>query len=232
MAVDWLIQSHVLAARQALYIKVFDVFCFRHAIIARGELNKQHFADKPTLDKLGLKKAQSLAVRELLQIVKKRYFHQFDFISHRHPYFLSAQPPLLPQIFFVNFSHSGEQVALIIAPTKCAIDIELSPISCNISARYFCANECALLAQNTNQSARIRQLLWQARECAAKLDNRLLAQTISADFSDWAAAILQAIASNTKSSNNEMTQITLAYKSANSELTLFFGTNLLGVCKK
>lgn len=77
--------------------------------------------------RLKQKKAQSACVRSLLQITMHRFDIVGEFHDHAHPYYINSNKIR----YFVSFSHSDNQVALIISLTPCAIDIEVNDIKYN-----------------------------------------------------------------------------------------------------
>ena len=89
------------------------------------------------------KKAQSACVRSLLQITMHRFDIVGKFHDHAHPYYINSNKIR----YFVSFSHSDNQVALIISLTPCAIDIEVNDIKYSVVERYFHPNEIYLLTQ-------------------------------------------------------------------------------------
>lgn len=123
---------------------------------------------------------QSQGVRELLAWCLAQFFPTYQLNDTTHPYRLvSPDKPAL----FVSFSHSSTQVALIIAPTPCGIDIELRPISQQIAERFFHTNELSLLnSLSQDKQHATRLTLWQLKECLVKVHNSTLAQVISQDM--------------------------------------------------
>lgn len=146
-----------------------------HCLIATAHISN---ATRPT---------QSQGVRKLLAWCLAQFFPNYQLNDTNYPYRLVSpdKPPL-----FISFSHSQTQVALIIAPTPCGIDIELRPISQEIAERFFHANEFALLNRiNQNKQHTIRQALWQPKECSVKTHNNTLAQVISQDITAFAKSL-------------------------------------------
>ncbi len=131
---------------------------------------------------------QRHTVRQLLSYCLSYYPDYLEFQSDTHPYYLFNHTH--NKKFFVSFSHSRHQVALIIAPTPCGIDIEHSPISQEIVHRFFHSNEIALLdSLPTNTQAFARLKLWQLKESFTKASVTTLSQTLSQDFSQIVATL-------------------------------------------
>lgn len=128
-------------------------------------------------------------VRQLLAYCLSYYPDYLEFQGNTHPYYLFD--PSQNKKFFVSFSHSHHQVALIITPSPCGIDIEHSPISPQIAHRFFHPNELNLLnslSADTQAFARLK--LWQLKESFAKASVSTLSSTLSQDFSDILQNIL------------------------------------------
>lgn len=127
------------------------------------------------------KKHQSQAVRQLLQLTMQQYDLQGILDEGSFPYYIQAD-----QRRFVSFSHSADQVALIIAPSFCAIDIETCTISHRIAERHFHANEQKQLRPDDETA---RRILWRLKECYIKLYQDKLYTGMKRDFSEALAKI-------------------------------------------
>lgn len=127
------------------------------------------------------KALQSKAVRQLLKAVMARYGMAGRFDDSSFPYRILGE-----EARFVSFSHSMDQMALIIANTPCAIDLEIRPISHRIALRHFHANEIQKLH---SQDGSARSLLWRLKECHIKLHQGKLFAGMGEDFSSVLTAI-------------------------------------------
>lgn len=118
-----------------------------------------------------LRQQQRMFVRLLLRalITQEPTLHEYRLMDDKFPYQLKK--PNSPR-FFVSFSHSKNKVALVVSKRKCAIDIELNPVSERVAERYFHnqEKEC-LLALDTTTAQLVRNRLWQLKECFVKLKN-------------------------------------------------------------
>lgn len=143
------------------------------------------------------RQAQRQAVRQLLSDCLSNdaclalYPQKLQLKDDCYPYQLidSHGKPIL----FVSFSHSQDEVALMVASSFCGIDIEQSAISPQIAQRFFHPSELGFLhSLPSSWQAYARLRLWQIKECYAKASLSTLSCTLSQDFS----VILQAILSN------------------------------------
>lgn len=137
-----------------------------HAYIATPDTNKaQH------------KRQQSACVRALLSKTLYKFNITAKLQDTHLPYRLIGG-----RHGFVSFSHSGNQVALIISPTPCAIDIEIHPVSPAIANRYYHPNELMLINQAIAKQSLIAAL-WRIKECWIKLYHGRLHAGLGVDFS-------------------------------------------------
>lgn len=130
--------------------------------------------------RLQQKKAQSACVRSLLQVTMHRFDIVGEFHDHAHPYYIDSNKIR----YFVSFSHSDNQVALIISLTPCAIDIEVNDIKYSVVERYFHPNEIYLLTQfSSTDRQQLINILWRLKECRIKLIQDQLYTGMGADMS-------------------------------------------------
>lgn len=136
--------------------------------------------------RLQQKKAQSARVRSLLQITMHRFDIVGEFHDHAHPYYIDSNKIR----YFVSFSHSDNQVALIISLTPCAIDIEVNDIKYSVVERYFHPNEIYLLTQfSSTDRQQLINILWRLKECRIKLIQDQLYTGMGADMSCYLTGI-------------------------------------------
>ncbi len=132
--------------------------------------------------RLKQKKAQSACVRSLLQITMHHFDIVGEFHDHAHPYYIDSNKIR----YFVSFSHSDNQVALIISLTPCAIDIEVNDIKYSVVERYFHPNEIYLLTQfSPTDRQQLINILWRLKECRIKLIQDQLYTGMGADMSSY-----------------------------------------------
>ncbi len=135
-----------------------------------------------------LREQQRQTVRQLLQLCQQHYYPDTQFADTCYPYTLCNANN---ERHFVSFSHSDNQVAVAIAPTACGVDIELGVISLKIAKRFFHCNELVLIELlNGEQQLFALKILWQLKECLAKVHNTGLYKTLSQDLSDWLSIII------------------------------------------
>lgn len=117
------------------------------------------------------KTAGSAACRTLLAKLQAKIGLQGKLSDDSLPYRLvhTKQSDITPD-YFVSFSHSRKQIAVLIAPfAKLAVDIEDQPVSTAVARRFFHAAENSWLATLAKaQQAPARQLLWCLKECLLK----------------------------------------------------------------
>lgn len=157
-----------------------------NALIAKASIAN------PPNSKSKLHHTQKLAVRQLLYYCQAQFYSDYTFFEQTYPYCLSKNTNSDNDInrYFISFSHSQNTVALIISPNACGIDIEHSFISSQIAKRFFHPNELKALTKHKNP-AQARQILWQIKECFAKLNNTILSCTITQDYHLFLSAIEQ-----------------------------------------
>lgn len=127
------------------------------------------------------KHTQSQAVRQLLNWLQAQINLSGALVEHQFPYhFIHRQ-----QRYFVCFSHSVNHVALIISQQYAAIDIENRSISLAIAKRFYHPNEILHISSlSSSQQQSTIDFLWRLKECMIKLDNQLLVNGLSNDFSN------------------------------------------------
>lgn len=121
---------------------------------------------------------QRQAVRLLLaELMSSRQSLQgYRFCEQSLPYKLIKQDECL----FVSFSHSLDQVAVMICQNPCGVDIEQRTVGMHIAQRFFHPKEKEFL--NTHPTALTK--LWQIKECLAKATHTTLSQTLSQNCLD------------------------------------------------
>lgn len=178
-------------------IQVHTISCNDNPIIIATAYFKTNPHSKlpPLTQKQTLKHAQKQSVRTLLKniIDNFNFAHNYELNESSFPYFLidkhNHNPPL-----FVSFSHSQNQVALVLYAKKCAIDIELNPIKETIAKRYFHPLEYQYIHQfDDNKKTIVINKLWQLKECLIKYHNKKLFNGIS----DNCADIITQLSANT-----------------------------------
>lgn len=153
-----------------------------NVIIATAQMTK------PSLVRHHHRQAQSACVRALLNATMQRHSLDGRLDDTHFPYQIFDGN----QKYFVSFSHSDTQVALIISPNLCAVDIEMRNTSIAIAQRYFHHNELIYLAQqNAAAKKNIINTLWRLKECAIKLHQNKLPLGMKADFSVVIANIVR-----------------------------------------
>lgn len=118
---------------------------------------------------------QRQAVRALLDtlLASLEVLHGYCFCEQALPYTLTKQDSRL----FVSFSHSLDQVAVMICQDPCGVDIEKKAVGTHIAERFFHINEKKFLQSHPDALL----ALWQIKECLAKATNTTLSQTLSQD---------------------------------------------------
>lgn len=121
---------------------------------------------------------QRQAVRALLSMLlaSTEVLQGYCFCEQVLPYTLTKPDSRL----FVSFSHSLDQVAVMICQDPCGIDIEQQTIGMHIAERFFHLNEKKFLKSHPKALTP----LWQIKECLAKATNTTLSQTLSQDCLD------------------------------------------------
>lgn len=168
--------SNALIAKASIKIPSIDNPHSKKSALSNLISNKP-VSNKSVLNKSVLHNAQKIAVRQLLYYCQTQFYSGYTFFNNTYPYYLDNGN----NHYWVSFSHSLHKVALIISPNACGIDVEYSTISSSVAKRFFHPNELAILA-NHPDPAHARQLLWQIKECFAKLTNTTLSHTISQDY--------------------------------------------------
>lgn len=132
------------------------------------------------------KNAQSACVRLLLQIAMQRFDIVGELCDHAYPYHIQSSD----RRYFVSFSHSKNQVALIISLSPCAIDIETKDIKHNIAERYFHPDEIEMLSNlSCIDKQNLINFLWRLKECRIKLLQDQLYTGMGADMTPYLIGI-------------------------------------------
>lgn len=135
---------------------------------------------------------QSQAVRALLQWLQAQIKLYGELCELEFPYQLKSQAS-----YFVCFSHSTNQVALILSQYHATIDIELRTISPDVFYRFFHQNEIHCLKDYPDAlQPKLISHLWQLKECLAKLHQKPLITALSYDVSDHLPYAHQSIINN------------------------------------
>ena len=132
------------------------------------------------------KNAQSACVRLLLQLAMQRFDIVGEFYDHAYPYRIQSSD----KCYFVSFTHSNNQVGLIISLTPCAIDIEIKDIKHSIAERYFHPNEIEMLSNlSCIDKQKLINFLWRLKECRIKLLQDQLYTGMGADMTSYLTGI-------------------------------------------
>lgn len=123
---------------------------------------------------------QSTAVRQLLTWLQKTLKLQGQLIESAFPYYFIHQEIQ----HFVCFSHSSNQVVVIISQHPCAIDIQIQNVSIKVAHRFYHNNELNYLAiLAPDEQKHLINLLWQLKECLIKLNHGQLTSGLGIDCS-------------------------------------------------
>ena len=132
------------------------------------------------------KNAQSACVRLLLQLAMQRFDIVGEFYDHAYPYRIQSSD----KCYFVSFTHSNNQVGLIISLTPCAIDIEIKDIKHSIAERYFHPNEVEMISNlSCIDNQKLINFLWRVKECRIKLIQDQLYAGMGADMTPYLTGI-------------------------------------------
>lgn len=146
-------------------------------------------------------KTGSQACRILLNIIQP--YNQVELQTDNFPYYFQHQQ----QTYFVCFSHSQQQIAILISKSaKIGVDIEDKEIKDSIAQRFFAKNEQQWLHSLTKKQQRIaKKLLWTLKESIVKsLANKqsLLMTTLKQDIiSQYGQDTLQSLLTVTGKKN-------------------------------
>ncbi|MFC0820727.1 4'-phosphopantetheinyl transferase family protein [Moraxella marmotae] len=157
-----------------------DGVIIAHAKMRADDVNSKNLTQKTTH-----RQRQSASVRALLAQVMADCGIVGNFIDGQFPYQIISDNAR----HFVSFSHSGHAIALIVAATPCAIDIEQNTVNPAIAERYYHANELDIIKANPSHAQHDIDTLWRLKECAIKLSVGKLHAGMQADFSTCLAGI-------------------------------------------
>ncbi|WP_434354036.1 4'-phosphopantetheinyl transferase superfamily protein [Psychrobacter sp. HD31] len=98
---------------------------------------------------------------------------------------------------FVCFTHSHNQVAVIISSQNAGVDIELKAIPQRVINRYYHKDETSYLSAKTLlEQETLSRWLWQYKECMVKIKQCTLAQSLGMNNLDVLKQIEQTLNAN------------------------------------
>lgn len=98
---------------------------------------------------------------------------------------------------YVCFTHSHNQVAVIISSQNAGVDIELKAIPQRVINRYYHKDETSYLSAKTLlEQETLSRWLWQYKECMVKIKQCTLAQSLGINNLDVLKQIEQALNAN------------------------------------
>lgn len=118
------------------------------------------------------------AVRLLLQNLLDHLDINDTLIENSFPFYLKNTR------YFICFTHSTNNIALILSKNPCSIDLENRNVPFKVAKRYFHSNELYKINQYSNDLAPILiNELWRIKECIIKIKLDTLTAGMAIDLS-------------------------------------------------
>lgn len=131
---------------------------------------------------------QSQGVRQLLSCLLTHLGRRDELDERQFPFRLLASGE------YVSFSHSQNQLAVVVSVHQVAVDVEMRAVSWQLACRHFHANEVAMLNKyQVVHRQRLLKLLWQLKECQIKLSGGQLFSGLKTDNSQPLACFIQSL---------------------------------------